>query len=64
MSTPTKPRTCCPTHRDTCQFGRPHVWAGPFLLDAGRPLNGAVWSQPEDLKCSTCGGVCTAEREP
>lgn len=53
---PVAPRTCCPTHRDTCNFGKQHVWAGPFLLDGG------TWSHPDDVKCSTCEGVCTAER--
>lgn len=53
---PTAPRTCCPTHRDTCNFGRAHLWAGPFL----RTDN--TWSHPDDLLCSTCGGTCTADR--
>ena len=53
---PTAPRTCCPTHRDTCNFGRQHVWAGPFYLDDG------TWSHPDDVKCFDCDGVCTAGR--
>lgn len=60
---PTAPRTCCPTHTDLCRFGRDHVWAGPFLLDEGRPVDGRVWSHDTDVRCGTCGGVCTAERE-
>ena len=59
---PTAPRTCCPTHTDTCRFGRPHQWAGPFLLDGGRPVNGHIWSHPEDVHCVPCGGTCTGDR--
>ncbi|MET4059971.1 hypothetical protein ABIB35_001516 [Arthrobacter sp. UYP6] len=61
MSRTAAPRTCCPTHRDTCQFGREHEWSGPFLLDDGRPTEDGVWSKPDDVKCRNCGGVCTAE---
>lgn len=57
-----RPRTCCPTHADACRFGRDHTWAGPYLLDAGRPVNGAVWSHAGDVLCSTCGGQCVADR--
>ena len=54
---PTAPRTCCETHRDTCNFGRWHVWGIGFYQDDG------TWSRPGDAKCQTCGGICTAERE-
>lgn len=54
---PTAPRTCCPTHRDTCNFGRDHLWSGPFR----DPLTGE-WSHPEDFWCATCGGICTGDR--
>lgn len=57
------PRTCCATHADRCRFGRPHTWAGPFLLAAGRPVDGRVWSHPDDVACATCGGTCTADRD-
>lgn len=56
-------RTCCPTHTDTCRFGREHVWAGPFLLDGGRPVDGQVWSHPDDVHCAACAGTCTGNRE-
>lgn len=59
----TAPRTCCPSHTDRCRFGDEHVWAGPFLLDGGRPVDGRVWSHDNDVRCAKCGGVCTAERE-
>jgi len=55
VSVKTKPRTCCPTHKDTCRFGRDHLWAGPFLLEGGG------WSHPDMLKCGYCDEVCSAE---
>lgn len=55
---PTAPRTCCLTHRDTCNFGRQHIWAGPFIQDDG------TWSEPDVYKCAECGGICTADSEP
>lgn len=58
------PRTCCPTHTDRCRFGREHLWAGPFLLDQGRRVDGKVWSHPDDVKCAVCGGECVADRTP
>lgn len=60
----TKPRTCCQTHGDVCGFGRDHVWSGPYLLDEGRDTEQGKWSQPGDVKCTSCGGTCTADREP
>jgi len=60
---PAAPRTCCPTHTDTCKFGRQHVWCGPYLLDAGKPVNGEVWSHPNSVKCAYCNGTCDAEVE-
>lgn len=57
------PRTCCPTHADNCRFGHAHLWAGPFLLDEGKPVDGQVWSHPGDVKCAQCGGNCTADRD-
>lgn len=56
------PRTCCPTHADRCRFGREHVWAGPFLLDGGRELDGHKWSHADDVHCTGCGGVCIGDR--
>lgn len=53
-------RTCCPTHNDACRFGREHVWAGPFLLNRGRPVDGQVWSHPDDVQCAYCGGTRAA----
>lgn len=53
---PTAPRTCCETHRDTCNFGRQHHWHGPFYLEDG------TWSHDDDVKCADCGGICVAER--
>jgi hypothetical protein len=60
---PTAPRTCCLAHTDQCRFGRDHVWAGPFLLDGGKPVDGRLWSMEGDVKCANCGDICTAERE-
>jgi len=57
------PRTCCPSHTDRCRFGRDHIWAGPFLLDGGKPAEGHIWSHDGDVRCDACGRVCTAERE-
>ena len=62
MTAKLKPRTCCETHPDRCRFGRDHIWAGPFLLDKGKPVNGEIWSHPNDFKCAGCGGICTADR--
>lgn len=56
------PRTCCPTHADNCRFGFSHAWAGPYLLDGGRSVGGRVWSHPDDVMCSTCGGRCYGNR--
>lgn len=56
-----EPRTCCPTHSNNCRFGKQHIWAGPYLLDAGRPVDGKVWSDPDSVKCSNCEGTCDAE---
>ena len=50
---PAKPRTCCPTHNDTCKFGRPHVWV------IGNHVDG-VWL-PESVLCGTCGARCQDE---
>lgn len=58
----TTDRTCCSTHSDLCRFGREHRWAGPFLLDEGRQVNGEIWSHPDDIQCAVCGGVCTGNR--
>lgn len=60
---PPAPRTCCPTHTDNCLFGRWHLWAGPFLLDGGRPVDGEIWSHPQDVRCHMCGGVCSGDRD-
>lgn len=62
MSTTDTERTCCPTHRDRCRFGREHFWAGPFLLDGGKPVNGETWSHPDDVRCHVCEGVCSGNR--
>jgi hypothetical protein len=58
---PVEPRTCCPTHANNCHFGRGHLWAGPYLLDAGKPVDGKVWSEPDSVKCANCGAICDAE---
>lgn len=58
---PVEPRTCCPTHANNCRFGKDHRWAGPYLLDGGKLVNGEKWSRPDSLKCSTCEGICDAD---
>lgn len=50
---PARPRTCCPTHNDTCQFGRPHVWCWGNMIDG-------VWVA-ESMICGTCGARCVDE---
>lgn len=61
MTTEQSPQICCPTHADSCRFGRQHVWAGPYLLDGGRPVDGQIWSHEDSVKCHACGGICNAE---
>ena len=47
------PRTCCPTHTDTCRFGRWHTWSEGWYSETG------VWQ--ESSKCFNCDGVCDGE---
>lgn len=58
----TKPRTCCTTHADNCKFGRDHSFSGPFLLNEGYMVDGKQWSHEDDMKCTTCGGICYGDR--
>ena len=60
---PTAPRTCCPTHTDTCKFGRQHGWSmgwigGPYSIN---PNSEPGWH--DSMHCSDCGGFCMAELE-
>lgn len=60
---PAAPRTCCPSHTDTCKFGRDHQWASPWL---GGPLSGLGVGEPgwhDSEICAGCLGVCTADME-
>lgn len=57
------PKTCCTTHNDKCRFGRQHVYAGPFLLDSGRPVDGEIWSAPGVVHCQGCGGTCYGDAD-
>lgn len=57
----TKPRTCCTTHRDSCDFGRQHSWTEIAVRDSSRPVNPDM--MPGDWWCARCEGYCTTERE-
>lgn len=50
---PPQPRTCCPTHNDRCDFGRPHVWCIGNYLDG-------EWL-PNSTICGACGARCVDE---
>lgn len=56
---PPKPRTCCPTHNDTCRFGRDHVWAGPYYQPNG--TRWSTWRDDGSVICAECGAICEAE---
>jgi len=60
---PTAPRTCCPTHTDTCRFGKEHRWAAGWI---GGPLSGVGIGEPgwhDSSLCVTCNGICTGDLE-
>lgn len=43
----------CDTHRETCKFGRDHMWFAGFYE------NGVF--DPDRMKCGVCDQVCDAE---
>jgi hypothetical protein len=63
MSTITKPRTCCETHRDTCKFGRDHRWSIGWFGGAKSGLAFGEDGWHDSMICSDCLGVCVADLE-
>lgn len=60
---PVAERTCCPTHTDTCQFGREHRWSMGWI---GGPKSGVGIGEPgwhDSMLCIVCTGVCVADME-
>lgn len=60
---PTAPRTCCPTHTDTCKFGRDHRWSIGWIggPKSGLGIGDEGWH--DSTICGECKGICTADLE-
>ena len=61
---PTQPRTCCPTHRDTCNFGREHRWGIGWIGGTRSGLGVGEEGWHDSAICSACLSICTADMEP
>lgn len=60
---PVAPRTCCPTHTDTCRFGRDHLWSFPWIGGPKSGLGIGTEGWHDSSICHGCMGICVADME-